>query len=134
MRSTPARPERSLGVALLAAALAAIAAPACKERLAAPQAALHGADAAPRDGGTLRLAALADVRSLDPAGPLDRPRDVERVVVEDRYVVAFRLKQADATFLSRLAMPTLRPTCKSAGRRYSDTWAPCRAATRPGRA
>jgi ABC-type transport system substrate-binding protein len=204
MRSTPARPERSLGGALLAAALAAFAAPACKERLAAPQAALHGADAAPRDGGTLRLAALADVRSLDPAGPLDgvsseaiqvifaglvefderasvidgladhhvvedegriyrfvlrqgskmhdgdeltaddvarsveraldpstpNPNasyfgDIERVVVEGRYVVTFRLKRADATFLSRLAMPTLRPTCKGAGRRYSDTWAPC---------
>lgn len=50
---------------------------------------------------------------------------LEGVVVEDRYVVAFHLTEPDATFLSVLAMPTLRPVCRSAGDRYADTWNPC---------
>ena len=44
------------------------------------------------------------------------------VVVEGRYVVAFHLAKPDSTFPYLLAMHTLRPTCRSAGDRYSDTW------------
>jgi ABC-type transport system substrate-binding protein len=47
------------------------------------------------------------------------------VEIEGRYVVTFRLKEPDATFLFVLAMLPLRPTCKSATDRYSDTWHPC---------
>jgi ABC-type transport system substrate-binding protein len=204
----------AIGLAVAAAA----AASGCGERLAAPIPAEHDEAAAPRRGGTLHLAALVDVRSLDPAGPLDQvsveaihlifaglvdyndetnvapdladhwdvddsgrtyrftlrrgvrmhdgteltaadvKRSVERslnpstpnpnasyfagiagypeytakraehlagVVVEGPYVVSFRLIEPDATFLSLLAMPPLRPTCKDATERYVDTWLPC---------
>ncbi|MDP9033258.1 MAG: ABC transporter substrate-binding protein [Myxococcota bacterium] len=47
------------------------------------------------------------------------------IIVESRYVVSFRLSEPDATFLSLLAMPMLRPVCKSAGERYLDSWTPC---------
>jgi len=47
------------------------------------------------------------------------------VVVEGRYVVAFHLEKPDSTFLQLLAMHTLRPTCKTAGDRYSDAWLAC---------
>ncbi|MBX3227047.1 MAG: ABC transporter substrate-binding protein [Labilithrix sp.] len=47
------------------------------------------------------------------------------VDVEGRYVVAFHLKEPDATFLSLAAMLVLRPVCKSGGARYVDTWHPC---------
>jgi len=47
------------------------------------------------------------------------------VVVEGRYVVSIHLHDKDARFLPVLALPTLRPVCKSAGERYSDSWAPC---------
>jgi ABC-type transport system substrate-binding protein len=47
------------------------------------------------------------------------------VVVEGRYVVAFHLATPDSTFPYLLAMHTLRPTCRSAGDRYSDTWLAC---------
>jgi ABC-type transport system substrate-binding protein len=47
------------------------------------------------------------------------------VVVEGRYVVSFHLTEPDATFLPMLAMPMLRPVCKSGGARYSDAWSPC---------
>jgi ABC-type transport system substrate-binding protein len=47
------------------------------------------------------------------------------VHAESRYVVSFRLTNPDATFLYLLAMPTLRPTCTSAGERYSDQWQAC---------
>ena len=50
---------------------------------------------------------------------------LDGVVVEGRYVVTFRLEEPDATFLSVLAGPTLRPVCRSAGDRYVDTWQPC---------
>jgi ABC-type transport system substrate-binding protein len=50
---------------------------------------------------------------------------LEGVVVEGRYVVAFHLTRPDATFLSVLATPTLRPVCRSGGDRYVDTWQPC---------
>jgi ABC-type transport system substrate-binding protein len=46
-------------------------------------------------------------------------------VTEGRYVVAFRLQKPDAIFLPCLAMVALRPTCRSAGDRFSDTWEPC---------
>ncbi len=47
------------------------------------------------------------------------------VVVEGRYLVSFRLDQPDAVFLPALTMHALRPVCRSAGVRYSDTWHPC---------
>jgi ABC-type transport system substrate-binding protein len=47
------------------------------------------------------------------------------VVVEGRYVVSFHLERPDSTFLFMVAMHTLRPTCRSAGDRYSDAWLPC---------
>lgn len=50
---------------------------------------------------------------------------LEGVVVEGRYLVSFRLSQPDAVFLPVLAMHMLRPVCRSAGDRYSDTWHPC---------
>lgn len=50
---------------------------------------------------------------------------LEGVVVEGRYVVTFRLAKPDAIFLPVLGMPVLRPTCRSAGARYADTWEPC---------
>lgn len=50
---------------------------------------------------------------------------LEGVTVESRYVVSFHLVQADATFPYLATLHTLRPTCKSAGDRYSDTWLPC---------
>ncbi len=185
-----------------AVAMAAVAASSCSDRVAPP---IRRAEAAgPQDGGTLRLASLADIRGLDPAGPIDgvsseaiallfagvveldeqgkvvpgvaeswslqadgrtyrfalrrgvvmhdgaeltaddvvrsvdraldpatpNPNagyfaDLDGVTAEGRYEVAFRIKAPDATFLPRLAMLTLRPTCKSAGRRYSDAWRPC---------
>jgi ABC-type transport system substrate-binding protein len=189
------------GLALAAAATVLLS---CRDQLAAPIPSLHDEAAGPRKGGTLRLASLADVRNLDPAGPVDglaleavhlifaglvdfddrgrvvegvadrwdvkdegrtyrfhlmqgvRMQDgdeltsddvvrsveraldpatpnpnasyfsnIEKVTADDRYVVTFHLKAADATFLPLLAMPTLRPTCKSAGRQYSDSWLPC---------
>jgi ABC-type transport system substrate-binding protein len=67
-------------------------------------------------------------RALDPSTPNPNASyfaDVDGVVAETPYEVTFRLKAPDATFLARLAMPSLRPTCKSAGRRYSDVWNPC---------
>jgi ABC-type transport system substrate-binding protein len=190
----------------------------CKGELAAPIPAEHGSDALPRRGGTLHLASIADIRGLDPAGPVDaiagqalhlifaglvdfddqgrvvadladhwelddagtsyrfvlregvrmqdgeeltaadvkrsveralhpstpdadasyfdgiagyaayaagRSEHLEGVVVESRYVVVFRLRQADATFLSVLALLAPRPVCKTGGDRYVDTWLPC---------
>lgn len=44
------------------------------------------------------------------------------VVVESPHVVTFRLVSPDATFLSVLALPFLRPVCKNAGTRYDDTF------------
>jgi ABC-type transport system substrate-binding protein len=205
------------GLALGAATL--VAGPlACAPSLAAPIPSAHGDDAAPRRGGTLHLASLGDIVTLDPAGALNglslpaavvifaglvdydahaRPvadlaerweiedagrtyrfvlrsgvtmhdgteltaddvkRSVERalhpsspdpnasyftniagydayatgkadhlegVTVDGKYVVTFHLKEADPVFIYLMAMPTLRPTCKSAGARYVDTWLPC---------
>lgn len=47
------------------------------------------------------------------------------VQVEGKYVVSFHLQEPDATFLHMIAMQSLRPVCRSAGARWSDTWAPC---------
>jgi peptide/nickel transport system substrate-binding protein len=199
----PSIRARASGALVVAGACAAVAL-SCSDRLAAPIQRATSADGAPAPGGTLHLASLADIRSLDPAGPVDEiaaeamellfaglvelddganvvpglaeawsiaddgriyrftlrhgvvmhdgseltsddvVRSVERaldpvtpnpnagyfadldhVVADGPYAVVFRLKTADATFLARLAMPPLRPTCKSAGRRYSDVWDPC---------
>ncbi|MCL2724422.1 MAG: ABC transporter substrate-binding protein [Polyangiaceae bacterium] len=54
-----------------------------------------------------------------------KANELEGVQAEGRYVVTFRLKNPDVTFLPTLAMPVLRPVCKSAGHRYTDTWQPC---------
>ncbi len=67
-------------------------------------------------------------RALDPSTPNPNASyfaDVQRVSAQSPYVVTFELADADATFLARLAMPTLRPTCKSAGATYRDDWTPC---------
>jgi ABC-type transport system substrate-binding protein len=202
-------------LALCATALA----PGCDARLPAPLAAAQEGDGAlPHTGGTLHLASFADIRNLDPAGPVDllaeeathllfaglvdfdeagtivtdladhwqvdeggriyrfslRPgvtmhdgneltaEDVKRsaeralhpsspnpnasyfagivgypeyaagnantitgIAVEGRYVVSFSLREPDASFLSLVAMDSLRPVCRSAGERYVDTWLPC---------
>jgi ABC-type transport system substrate-binding protein len=50
---------------------------------------------------------------------------LEGVAVEGRYVVSIRLKERDARFLFAFAQFSLRPVCKDAGERYSDTWTPC---------
>jgi ABC-type transport system substrate-binding protein len=50
---------------------------------------------------------------------------LDGVVVEGRDVVSFHLDKPDATFLFLVAMHTTRPTCKSAGSKYEDTWLPC---------
>jgi len=47
------------------------------------------------------------------------------IAVEGRYVVAIRLRETDARFLSVLALHSLRPVCASGGDRYSDAWEPC---------
>jgi ABC-type transport system substrate-binding protein len=211
--------HRAASVAAALAALAALATPlGCGDRLAPPIAAEHGPGEAPRHGGTLRFAALNDIRTLDPAATgdglsigfvhllfaglvdLDRhgrvvpdlaerwevadggrtyrfflrtgvtmhdgaeltsddvKRSVERalhpttpnpnasyfqnlsgyeayaggrsphldgVLTEGRYVVTFHLDEPDATFLPLLTAHSLRPTCRSAGDRYSDSWLPC---------
>jgi ABC-type transport system substrate-binding protein len=54
-----------------------------------------------------------------------RSPHLDGVDVEGRYVVAFHLEEPDATFLPLLTGHSLRPTCKSAGDRYSDSWHPC---------
>lgn len=45
---------------------------------------------------------------------------VSGIVVESAHVVRFELTEPDATFLAVLALPFLRPVCRSAGTRYSD--------------
>ena len=46
--------------------------------------------------------------------------EVRGVVVESPHVIVLRLVKPDATFLAVLALPTLRPVCKSGGRTYDD--------------
>jgi ABC-type transport system substrate-binding protein len=50
---------------------------------------------------------------------------LDGVSVDGRYVVSFHLSKPDSTFPYLVALHSLRPTCKSAGDRYSDTWLPC---------
>lgn len=47
------------------------------------------------------------------------------VRAEGRYVLSVRLAKPDAMFLSVFALLPARPTCKSAGNRFSDDWVPC---------
>lgn len=54
-----------------------------------------------------------------------KAESMDGVQVEGRYVVSFHLKEPDSTFLPLAGMLMLRPVCKSAGHRYSDTWHPC---------
>lgn len=54
-----------------------------------------------------------------------KTESLDGVESEGRYVVAFHLKEPDSTFLPLMALLPLRPVCKSAGNRYSDTWQPC---------
>jgi ABC-type transport system substrate-binding protein len=54
-----------------------------------------------------------------------KARHLDGVSVDGRYVVAFHLSKPDSTFPYLAALHSLRPTCKSAGDRYSDTWLPC---------
>jgi ABC-type transport system substrate-binding protein len=56
------------------------------------------------------------------AGKAER---LEGVTVEGRYVVSFLLREPDATFIHLLALPSARPTCRSAGARFADAWRPC---------
>ena len=73
MRSIRTKPEPAARAAAAALGLAMSlgATSACTERLAQPIPAAHPDDPTPRSGGTLRLASYADVRGLDPAGPVD---------------------------------------------------------------
>ncbi|MEA2748592.1 MAG: hypothetical protein QOI41_2735 [Myxococcales bacterium] len=50
---------------------------------------------------------------------------LDGITVNGRYVVTFQLEKTDSSFLFVLAMPVLRPVCKSGGTRYSDTWLAC---------
>ena len=50
---------------------------------------------------------------------------IDGITVDGRYVVTFKLDKPDSTFLLVLAMPPLRPVCKSGGTRYADTWHAC---------
>ncbi|HEX4448711.1 MAG TPA: ABC transporter substrate-binding protein, partial [Polyangiaceae bacterium] len=49
----------------------------------------------------------------------------EDVAAGTDEVVTFHLGQPDATFLDLLAMPALRPVCRSGGDHVVDTWTPC---------
>lgn len=62
-----------------------------------------------------RLEGLADYRAR-------KAPALSGVQVEGPHVVTFRLTSPDATFLSVLALPFLRPVCRSAGTRYDDTF------------
>lgn len=56
------------------------------------------------------------------AGTADAISGIE---VEGKYVVTYRLEKPDSAFLPLVAMHMLRPTCRSAGKVYSDTWHAC---------
>lgn len=47
---------------------------------------------------------------------------LDGVVVEGPHTVTIKLSSRDATFLPALALPFLRPVCKSAGDKYDDTF------------
>jgi len=67
-----------------------------------------------------RIAGLAEFRNKTTPS-------LTGVGVEGPRVVTFKLARPDATFLAVLALPFLRPVCKSAGTKYDDTFqnAPC---------
>jgi ABC-type transport system substrate-binding protein len=52
-----------------------------------------------------------------------RATELTGIVVEGPHTITFHLSTPDATFLSVLTLPTLRPVCRSAGRRYEDEFA-----------
>lgn len=62
-----------------------------------------------------RIVGLADYQAK-------KTPHLEGVVVEGPRVVTIRLTQPDATFLPVLAMPFLRPICRSGGDRYDDSF------------
>ncbi|HEY5240878.1 MAG TPA: ABC transporter substrate-binding protein [Polyangiaceae bacterium] len=80
--------------------------------------ALHPSTPDPNAGYFENIAGYADYAA-------GKAEHLEGVVVEGRYAVTFHLSKPDSTFPYLVAMHPLRPTCKSAGDRYSDTWAPC---------
>ncbi|HVH47559.1 MAG TPA: ABC transporter substrate-binding protein [Labilithrix sp.] len=80
--------------------------------------ALHGSAPNPFASYFSSIAGFADLNER-------RAETLSGVEVEGRYVVSFRLTEPDATFLRVLALVNLRPVCKSAGARYSDTWHAC---------
>lgn len=47
------------------------------------------------------------------------------IVTEGKYVIAIHLKAPDATFLSLMALQSIRPVCPSAGDTYSQDFRPC---------
>lgn len=51
-----------------------------------------------------------------------KAQHISGVVAEGTYVVRFHLVEPDATFLQVLALPFLRPVCKSAGDRYDPSF------------
>lgn len=62
-----------------------------------------------------RLLGLADYHS-------GKTPSLAGVVVESPYVVVFKLSAPDATFLPVMALPFVRPVCKSGGTQYQDSF------------
>ena len=67
-----------------------------------------------------RLEGLADYQAK-------KSDHISGVVVESSHVVTYRLTGPDATFLPVLALPFLRPVCRTAGMRYDENFSkqPC---------
>lgn len=80
--------------------------------------ALHGSAPNPAASYFSGLVGFAELNAK-------KAETLDGVQVEGKYVVTFRLKEPDATFLHVLALQPLRPVCKSGGSRYSDAWHPC---------
>ena len=55
----------------------------------------------------------------------EKAAHIDGVVAEGKYGIAFHLEKPDATFPYLLTLHAVRPTCKSAGDSYVDTWLPC---------
>jgi ABC-type transport system substrate-binding protein len=51
-----------------------------------------------------------------------KTQHLDGVVVEGPHLVTIKLSSKDATFLPALALPFLRPVCKSAGEKYDDSF------------
>ncbi|GAC1352751.1 MAG: ABC transporter substrate-binding protein [Polyangiales bacterium] len=77
--------------------------------------ALHPSTDCPVASFYQRIAGFDEFRG----GRADTLRGVE---IEAPHIVVFRLTQRDATFLDVLALPTLRPVCRSAGARYERSF------------